>query len=234
MKRTIVLLLAILIAEKSSAKRMLVLAPVPKPQYAVKVYNTFSYQSITDRNLYPLITTSKNITFLKPSVAFMWTDKKGHTREIELSSFSLNKRDDRTAFGTVSKSGQVVTSTDIAIRVERIFNFAKRKQWKLKPSLGCGVMPYFNMAKATPYTSVNVPFTDMHYGVKAYVAPRINYNVSNRFFIDLNIPLVFADMGVQHQKAFNPGLLKEISYNVGNFDAFSESPSVRLGVGLRL
>ena len=72
------------------------------PKYAIKVYNSFGYQnSVRYNGIGPGSTTHrlKDMTFLKPSIAFMWNDKKGNSREIELSSFSINRRDDRELQG---------------------------------------------------------------------------------------------------------------------------------------
>lgn len=238
MKGIVVLFLSVLAAEQSSAKRIIASPAVPQYRYAVKVYNSFNYQ--TAESYGPpfgppsSVTKTKKLDLLKPSVAFNWTDKKGRTREIELSSFILNSRKDNTTLGTTALMGRSVTTYDISLSFEQIFNFAKQKNWKLKPSLGAGVAPYFNMEKITPYTTALVPSTNTSYGARLYFAPRVNYSVSDRFFIDLNVPVTVADMGVQSQKTFVPAINSEMTSSTGNFNAFTTMPSVRIGAGLRI
>lgn len=210
---------------------------VVTPKYAIKVYNSFGYQNSVRYNGVGLGSTThrlKDMTLLKPSIAFMWNDKKGNSREIELSSFSINRRDDRSYSGNVSISGMKMMTTDISLRYESIINFAKKKDWKLKPSLGTGLNPYVLVDRYIPYTSTSYPRTDQRYGLRAYVAPRLNYNVSKRVFIDLNIPITVAAMEFAHQKDLAPVLGGNAGYGTANFEAFPMQISARLGVGIRL
>ena len=235
MKHAIFLSLAVLSGLNGNAQETNNTPVIPK--YAIKAYNSFSYQTMrTVSGTGAMVSNrhSQEITLLKPSIAFMWNDKKGNSREIELSSFSLNRQDDRRSFGPITTGGGKQSTTDISLRIEKITNFAKKKDWRLKPSLGFGLNPYVRLDRFTPYSTVNSPRREQHYGVRAYIAPRVNYNVSKRFFVDLNIPVTIATMEFEYQKEYVPAVGRQEGFGTTNFNSFPMHITARLGVGVRL
>lgn len=103
------------------------------------------------------------------------------------------------------------------------------------PAIGISAMPYYQQTAFTPVLATEYPAATSRGGVKAYVIPRINYAISSKLFVDLNIPICIADMYFERNSKTNPNLLPQDQKNsTGNFDGIPKLYSIRIGVGLNI
>jgi hypothetical protein len=235
MRATITILLATVLAGKANAQEPT--HTQSEYRYAVKLYNTVSRQEYPAISLNPNLTLGRTETkFLSPSVAFTWKTKKGNYREIELSSLQLGKeRQDMWTNSSGLVESVIINNSDIKARYEHILVFAKSKAWKLKPMLGIGAEPFFQYQRISYISTAVVarPFTTQTFGARLYASPRINWDLSQRLLLDVNIPICVAEINSQSRSDFdNFGVTRKTS--VFNFEAAPVRFSARVGLGLRL
>lgn len=83
--------------------------------------------------------------------------------------------------------------------------------------------------------AANFPQSTTYIGLKGFVIPRLSYSVSQKLYVDLNMPVCAMDFYAQMDKNKNPTLpVKEQSNTTQNFELMPEFFSLRLGVGLRI
>lgn len=246
MKNTLSLFAILSILPATSfAKRVIPYTPPPQPKYAFKVYNTFSY-SRTEESVPVNIPNAygfkrvKETDLFKPSVAFSWRSDKGNYQEVEISSFVVGKKSTEFFFRAPSSitpigtGGQEVSTTDIAIRYENVKDLFKRKNWKLRPMLGLGLTGFYRSEKvAAQGVNPFVPMSEQRYGFKFEAIPRLNYNISRRFFIDFNIPVTVAQSDLWVSKIQSSPISDVQKTSLANFAAAPVEIAARIGVGLR-
>ena len=72
-------------------------------------------------------------------------------------------------------------------------------------------------------------------GVVLSIIPRLNYNIGERWVLDLNIPVNLADMNRNMEKVENPSTeVSEQKTTSTEFLLLPEKFQVRLGLGLRI
>lgn len=214
-------------------------------KYLVKAYNTVSYSRKSATTLWPNYyvksqARQEDYAFLHPSIAFAWSTRRSNMAEVELTSFRFGRSKDVVyAYDSAGNlqgaaSGATFSSADIALRIERVVNFDKRHRMRCRPMLGFALSPYYTLDKVAPYTTAMLPSTVQHFGVRGYIIPRINYSITKRLVLDVNIPVLVADLDIHVNRAFNPALGKEARTSIGDFNVFPRSFSARLGLGMRL
>jgi hypothetical protein len=215
--------------------------------YAIKIYNLTTYEQnirserLNDTSSSYYYYTTTNFQILHPTIAFQWKTKKNNFQEIELTSLIIDKAVTKTEIKNANATngylvnGNNIITTSIALRYEYILNFNKLKDRKLVPSIGFSISPYFNRNKISPQLSYSFPTSQSYFGTKMFVAPRLSYFVTSRFFIDLNIPLCAIDAYTLTEKREDPNLKEsERSVTTNNFQAFPTIFSGRIGIGLKL
>lgn len=211
-------------------------------RFAIKGYNitTFNRQKeITYTTGYRY--TQKSDKYFSPAAALNITNKKGNAHEIELSDFTLNTKDNKQELSMFNGGvfvpiivGERTTNTAIAVRYEYIINFAKKKDWRLKPMLGIAGQPYYERERTVPYSTVNFNVTHTEAGIRGYIIPRINFDVCKHLFFDLNIPVCVADGKYYSDKRIDPTTSRMRDENRGDFNLFAQAISIRVGAGIRL
>jgi hypothetical protein len=211
-------------------------------RFAVKFYNLSTYadygKSTSDINQYPFGFTDTRLRILHPTFAFQWKTKKKNFHEIELTDFMLgitgkNEEIDTAGNGQPIYGDELITKS-ISARYEYILNFNKLKNTKFIPSLGFAINPYFGQFHYSPGAPNDFQTSEKYIGAKVFVTPRIMYNLSQKVFFDLNIPVCLFDMYFQSYKDENPTLsIEEQKTNTLNFYEFPKLFSLRVGVGIK-
>ncbi len=214
---------------------------------AIKIYNLSSYE--LNIKTEPIINfpssayyfTTVNSQFLYPTIAFQWKSKKNNFHEIELTDFSLNKMSTKRQVGNVNQDtlnlvdGNELTTTSLSARYEYILNFNKTKDRKLVPSVGFSINLYYKCDNYSPIVSTAYPSSDSYLGSKVFVTPRLTHYLTSKFFIDLNVPLCFANTYARVVNLNDPTIpIADRKVSTIDFQLFPKTFNLRLGVGLKL
>jgi hypothetical protein len=220
----------------------------PQLQYksALKIYNLASlekYTNSTDSNTdYSTLFTfnTRRLDIFHPTLAFQWNNKKKNTHEVELTRFSVNKVLNSTSSQAGNSaqsqtlSGADVLTVDISLRYEYILNLRKPKDKKMIPSLGFAINPYLNYISIQSLASTTFASSSWHLGARLFVVPRLNFHLSSRIFLDLNIPVCLVDDYQLRNANSSPNLSLENRITYSNFFEFLPKVySVRFGVGFK-
>ncbi len=210
----------------------------------LKIYNLSTFEEnfksiqLSDTSSYQFTNTSTQI--LHPTIAFQWKAKKNNFHEIELTNFVIGKTGAKTEFvadtnGIPFVSGQDVVTTALSVRYEYILNFNKSKDSKLVPSLGFGVNPYFRKNKYSPLASSSFPASESSFGLRAFITPRVTYFITQKIFVDFNIPLCLFDNFILTEMRDNANLpVEQRTVSTYNFNQFPKFISGRIGIGIKL
>ena len=175
------------------------------------------------------------------SPAFAFETEKGNFHEIEWSRLQINKTDEITLLDPNSQFPQIVdgerkTNILIALKYEyNLFFFKKNEDRKLSASVGFGFSPFYSNAIFLPQLSNVFSSRESNVGVLFSIAPHLNYSLGKKWFLDLNVPLNFAQIQMKNRRIDDPSI--DISQRrITTLDAniFPSNYLVRFGVGLRL
>ncbi len=214
-------------------------------KYVIKVYNLASYYE-TSRSGPKMPDSTRSeyksgvLNILHPTLAFGWQNEKGNSNELELSGFELGKASTQTELNGGSGAGSItagsnIITTNITIRYEYIVNLKKTEPSKIAPSISFGGSPYYRLYKYEPKISSEFPASQQDIGLDIFVTPRLNYNLTSRVFLDINIPICVFDFNYLVNKQDNPEVVvSERTSSEINIDMFPKILSGRIGIGLRL
>lgn len=216
-------------------------------KYAVKLYNLTSYEdfSIVKNDTTSIMVNNKfeyaNLKILNPTFAIQWKTKKNNFKEIELTSFTINKLNSKhlivndTAGTNKPVNEEELKTTFISLRYEYILNINKLKEKKYLLSVGFGINPYYKLNKYIPVISSTFPNSVQVIGTNVFVTPRLTYFVSQKVFVDINIPLCIWSSYLLTENDKNPALpVSAQSTSSLNFEQFPTNFSFRVGVGIKL
>lgn len=214
--------------------------------YSIKLYN-FTGHSFKDKTL--RIPGSAQYFYhqrsgwevLHPTVAFQFKSRTGNFHEIEMSDLKLRKNtiieqeiNDSANTNFVIGGGQV-TESAVVFRYENILIFNSDREKKLVPALGVGISPYFQGLGVILNVSNRFKTRETYLGANFFVAPRINYFINEKFFLDLNIPVTLFDLHLQSVVEDNPAIpVSQRKTSSLNFSMLPKIFSARVGVGMKL
>jgi hypothetical protein len=216
---------------------------------AVKLYTNFSWTSTEDRwSLDSANSTSSllenketQIDYFTP--AFAIYSPNGNFQELEISRLQFNHSNNAVRIQTDSTGqtsdiviGQKITRIFIAFRYEYdILLFKQKTENKVQWYTGFSASPYFSNSKFSPIVSNLYPTNENKMGVTLSVIPRLHYNVNDRWFVDLNVPVNLFDFNVNVKNDSNPTLPDSQNKTTTlELETFPSQVLIRLGVGLRL
>lgn len=214
----------------------------------LKFYNTFQYEKFEavpfyqHNGTFEKYQTKENYTWLKPSVAIQWQGKKDKLHEIEWVNFIWNQKQEYFTDGNhdwptwVPPSYQYKSNLiNIAFRYEYLLPLFSLNQKNLNFSIGLGGSPFFIRDKISPIIRNLFPITVTEAGINFYAIPRINYQLSKKFFLDFNILINLAQSEFQRVKMENPSRpVAEQINNRWNFNLLPNVLAARVGVGIKL
>lgn len=212
----------------------------------LKFYNTVQYEKFEAVTLYEHNGTleyyqnKENYTWLKPSVAIQWQGKKDKLHEIEWVNFIWNQKEEYFTGGNQDLPNWVIpghnyTLINIAFRYEHLLPLFSLNQKNLNFSIGLGGSPFFLRNQISPIIRNLFPIAVTEAGINFYAIPRINYQLSKKFFLDFNIPINLAQTGFQRVKMENPSRpVAEQINDRWNFHLLPNILAARVGVGMKL
>lgn len=152
------------------------------------------------------------------SPAFQWTNHRYNFQEIGLDGFLATKKHGWMAF-----------------HYTYILNFFKHKESRWIPAIGFGAMPFVGWNQFIPTLSNEFPEKQLVIGARFFVAPRLTYYLSNRFSLNLEIPVNIAQAELVFTDNANPNLTQgEQSGNMFNFNSTLNGSAIKVGLGWRL
>lgn len=207
--------------------------------FGIKIYQNTDifktqYYNYTDKET----TKIKNINFNRASLAVDIETKKGYTHEIEFLIPEISKSLDHVQFplnyefrkGTTFKA----TASSYSLRYElskTLTNKAKR----FALLLGVAINPYYVFEEYAPNTETTYYVSTKLYGSAMNITTRIKYKLSQRFSIDLNIPLKIYDLRAERTRVKNPNfpIHQQTWTNYSNI-FFESAYTIRLGLMYKL
>jgi hypothetical protein len=175
------------------------------------------------------------------SPAFSWSTSKGNKHEIELSRLQFNQVEEVTyidyndGLNIQVFKGERKTNAFIALRYEFDYEFFKKSDKRLKPSLGFAARPYYSNTSIRPQLSNQFSSSQQSIATLFSIVPRLTCNVGKRCFLDLNVPLNFAAIGLHTTKINNPAIpVNQRTITTFIAETTPREYLIRLGFGFRI
>ncbi len=183
-----------------------------------------------------------NWRIFHPTFALQWKTKADNFQEIELTFLDIHSDEflrtridnEDTYYPSYYEAGTKVTTTHISMRYEYIYRFTKAVDRKFDISLGAGINPYFSNISEEPAISNQWPTQERNMGAFFQVVPRIQFNLSSKLFLDLNVPFCVFNYNHRRLEREDPQLIEELNVQTYTDNTLlPEIYSVRIGVGFR-
>ncbi len=203
--------------------------------FQAKVYQNTDYFKVSYYNSQTNSTTnSNNVNFSRISLAFAINTRKNFTHEFEILIPELSKsiynvklplnysfQDDEAREGTIN-------TYSLRYELSKVLSDPFKK---IRFNLGLGMNPYFTETEYEPKASYAYYTNTKLFGVSFNLIPRINYNITDRILIDLNIPFKLYDLQFEDTRVNNPSLpIRQQSSNEFTDVFFENAYTIRLGV----
>jgi hypothetical protein len=196
-------------------------------------------------NEYSTVHNSTNLSYLTrlkkfsiyPSFAFSKIRQNSSLFEMSFALQDLEIRDDlvENRFDTISKipeRGEKVFSLAIGSR----FEWAWRINQNEKHGFYVGVSENFTFTyyNITPYTTSSFPFYRYALTTGISIVPRWCWHLTDRFLMDVNVPIDFLQGGINYIYSGNPALPTFARNKDDIFANFVLKPQFRIGFGLKI
>jgi len=192
-------------------------------------FNVSYYNSQTNASR-----NTEELNFSRISIAVAINTLKHFTHEIEFFIPELSKSIYKVKlpldYEFEENDGYVSSISTYSFRYElskKVFSLSNRFQF----IAGLGVNPYLTTTEYEPTMSNQYYSKVERYGVSFNIVPRIDYRVTDRIYIDLNIPLKVYDLQRKDVQNNNPNLpMREQKFNEVTDIFFENVYTIRLGV----
>lgn len=152
------------------------------------------------------------------SPAFQWMNHRHNFQEIGLDGFLATK-----------------THGWMAFHYTYILNFFKHRESRWIPAIGFGAMPFVGWNQFIPMLSNEFPEKQLVIGARFFVAPRLTYYLSNRFSLNLEMPVNIAQAELLTTKTKNPSLPQgNQSETIFNFNSTLNGSAIKVGLGWQI
>ena len=176
---------------------------------------------------------SNSIDALYVTPALVINRKDGDFWEFEVShmkyrAYHQNADENRNIF-----PGNVM-ELELLFRAEFNHRFYKEKFKKLRPIIGLSVTPFFQRHAYSTQNLNGFPYSTTKLGAYLSVIPRFEYYFSERWFLDINVPIALVSGRFISEFDQSPLLLLE-ERRVTEFDVDNITGlGLRVGVGMNL
>jgi hypothetical protein len=214
------------------------------PEKSLKIYSNFAwdqsgnteqiYAPGLEYSIYPGGTY--DLGYFSP--AYRIENEKGNAHELEISRFSIREEVveiyDRR--GITAKQRYSENRIELALRYEfilgaNLFNSDSR----FSTAMGFSASPQFTYRVLDPDVTTAFNLSQTELGLIISIVPRIEYALSENFYLDLNMPLTVADYqfyATTDQSATLP--LDQRKTHTTEFVTFPANFLVRFGLGLQI
>lgn len=208
--------------------------------FGIKIYqNTDIFKIQYFDNLTNEVEKFGQLNFTRFSLALDIQSKKGYIHEIEFFVPEVSKSYDNLRYPMNYEFKKEWPNfereaSSYSLRYELSKNLTKKTR-RIGFNLGIGISPYYVLAESIP-TAVNHYYSSTKlYGFVLNIVPRINYKITQRFSIDLNVPLKMYDVRVENTRIKNPSIPIHQQTKIDYSNHFFESAyTLRLGIMYKL
>jgi len=201
---------------------MVIESNAQKPDRAIRVYGNFKYlysgtvADYIEFDRYPFIFWD-----FTPSISFQNPDRR---RVFEFEPrVRISKRDEG-----------YISDKEFAIRMEWSYYLRKKLFKTIKVRWGISPRPYFYYGVKSPRNNVGYIVRKTTGGLAFSWVLHLEYDLSDRVFVDLSTSNLFLDFGLDYQFNDNP-VLAERQKRQGGFDFdMGGERLLRVGMGYRL
>jgi hypothetical protein len=179
------------------------------------------------------------VNFTRVSLAVDIDTKEGYTHEIEFMIPEVSKSYDKIRHAmnhefqkeTPDFEGQ---ASSYSLRYE-LSKTLTNKANKLDFNLGVGLNPYYVLVEYIPNVDTRYYSSTKLYGFVMNLIPRVIYKLSDRFSVDLNVPLKIYDLRAEKRTIKNPAIPIHQRTTINYSNIFFESAyTIRLGLMCKL
>ena len=201
----------------------------------IKIYQNTDLFSIEYRewgNSKP--TVSEEVNFNRISLAASLQTKSKFVHEVELFIPEISKPLDKIQYPMNYELRRDETFDGEVSSYSFRYEFSKTftdDTKRLGFGLGAGINPYYVHIEYIPNVETTFYFSSRLYGFVVNVTPRISYRLSNRFSIDLNVPLKIYDLRWEKIRVDNPAIpITQQTVTTLDNIFFEDAYTIRLGV----
>jgi hypothetical protein len=196
-------------------------------------------------------TTKLGKTTLLPSVSWAKFRKNGRFREIGITQFKVLHESTETQYelfqfrdtlgnlippsGVIPGRGLAIWSAQLGMQCEWNFPIYYRENRNFGCFVGVSTAPVLSFEKVTSLLNVIFPSRALELSNTLSIIPRMTYAVSNRLFIDFNVPISFTTFDVNYKFTDNP-ILPTYARKIVEFNVYLPTNiwAIRFGIGYRI
>jgi hypothetical protein len=225
----------------------------PIYKHAFKGYLTISENSKTTvlKDTFRQQTTVVKNAAVLPSIGWVKYRKNGQFREISLTQIKVLQEVSETQnklFNTLDSFGNIIALAgdipgrglttwiaQLGVRIEWNFPIYYREKRNLAGFIGISTDPFLFFEKTKPVLSASFPARTAQLSNTFSLIPRLTYALSNRLFVDLNVPISFTTLNLNYQYVDSP-ILPKYARETLNFRAHFPSNfwGIRVGLGYKI
>lgn len=218
----------------------------PRHARALKIYNLTDWERYShsddggDTSF--LRTTESGLRIFHPTIAYRWEQRKGRFHEVELIDFRFSSREKsvrpltpHTGVTASATAGEQIMQAALSVRYEyqTYIRHKEDRPWQI--SLGLGINPYYFLHLLQPLVTTHFPERVHTAGMRLHAVPRFTWHLSERLFLDVNLPFCIAELRFQHRYDETPTIpIDERGSLLSEFNTFPALFSGRIGVGFKL
>lgn len=167
---------------------------------------------------------------------YMKVSRRNNFHEFELNTLAFDKSEVNSYTSSGYQVQRVVHTFDIGLRYQFTWSILKEGRWL--PQVGMSMLGMYESIFNHPVLSgIYYDRTWRRIGGTFSLIPQLRFNISDKFFIDLGLPINIFDVGFVYQRIHDPSLKKMQQRNTSIETSFPlKAPDVfqlRLGFGLK-
>jgi|GEM_PF-5110609 len=194
----------------------------------------------SDSTIYSLEFRDTDIGYFSPALGFIKQNGDIHEFEISRISIGTSRVDslvilENPDLQTFTMKGDQVYTIHLAFRYEYMINLRKSdEEAALKPYIGFSAQPYFRYLGFRSYVSSVFPYSYIDVGAVMSIIPRVTYDVNERWFLDLNLPLAVYRINWLQDSFEEPSIpVEDRVQSSFNTESFPNLFQVRFGAGMK-
>lgn len=186
----------------------------------IKLYANYSFTenlmessySSGDSIYFQMRESEKRILNLSPAIVF--GAQKYSSHEIEVSKLEYSKQQivasylqDGVTFENLTEiDNRTIASFELKLRYEYKIGIFTSKNWKIKPKLGFSASPLIKIAAITSNLATSYDQSIIQGGIGFSVIPRLEYQINQKWYIDLNFPINMQSIEFRSNTVDNPSI----------------------------
>ena len=176
--------------------------------------------------------------YFSPSISF--NKDNGNFHEVELTTFGFGQNENSQSIIDINGnsqliSGEIVKRFNFGAKYEFSYKIFKQSNSRLSYYIGSSYSLGYSWNSRTPKLSSQYKTSSIQVSNIISLVPRLNFNLSDKWFIDFNIPINLIDFLIVRSKYMDPVL--PINQQTGSYSDVNFLPNTinfKLGIGFKL